>query len=117
MFHSNYNLIITSYIIPLILILEILSVYIGKILFENKNKFTNLSAKLQEDITNSIFPKILILYIIILGIVSHLNNHKTKIGKQGYLDWGGSLNKYNITSILSFPIFIILLQQKHFSLN
>ena len=110
MFHSNYNLIITSYIIPLILILEILSVYIGKILFENKNKFTNLSAKLQEDITNSIFPKILILYIIILSIRSYFNNNrKTKIGSQGHLDWGGVFNKNNKNSILFFLIFVILL--------
>ena len=109
MFNSNYNLIITNYIIPLILMLELLSSYIGKIVFKNKNKFTNLSTKVYEDITNSIFPKILILYIIIVGIISLFNNQKTKIGKEGHLDWGSIPAKNNKYIIFVFFIYITLL--------
>ena len=93
MLDSNYNLILTSYVIPMILLLQVFAVYIGRILFESKNKINN---KLVLDIKKNIFPKIIIIYSFILIIYSYFNKSKTTIGKEGHLDWVGE-NKYNIS--------------------
>lgn len=106
MLDSNYNLIITTYVIPLILLLQVFAVYIGRILFESKNKINN---KLVLDIKKNIFPKIIIIYSFILIIYSYFNKSKTTIGKEGHLDWGGE-KKYNkIIQIIKYLLFVILL--------
>ena len=109
MLDSNYNLILTSYIIPVILLAQIFSVYIGKLIFENNNKFTNLSSKIYKDINKNVFPKILILYSLLILSNLKFNKGKTKIGKDRILDWNGVFNKNNKFSILGYSVFLILL--------
>ena len=109
-FNSKYNLIITKYVIPIILMCQVLVVYFGRILFQNNNKFNNkLLPNLKNDISKNIYPKILIIYIIITLFQSFQSKNLTKIGKKKNLDWGGYTNKNTKFSKVIYFIFILFL--------
>jgi hypothetical protein len=110
MFNSNYNLLLTKYIIPIILMCQVLVVYFGKILFQNNNKFdTKLVPKFKNDISKNIYPKILIIYIIISLYKSFQSKRFTEIGSNKHLDWGGYTNKNTKFSVIAFIIFLVFI--------
>jgi|SaaInlStandDraft_2_1057019.scaffolds.fasta_scaffold156191_1 hypothetical protein len=109
-FNSKYNLILTKYVIPIILMCQVLVVYFGKILFQNNNKFDNkLLPNLKNDISKSIYPKILIIYIIITLFQSFQSKRLTTIGEKKNLDWGGYTNKNTKFSKVIYFIFVLFL--------
>lgn len=110
-FNHPANLIISKYLIPILLVFEILIVYIGSQLYKNGNTFSNLGSRIINDLTNSSrwYPKILIIVLIWMLFYNVTRNDKTIIGKEGNLIWGNNPSKKGIMKYISGIIFIIFL--------
>ena len=106
-----FNLIISKYLIPILLSLELLSVYIGSRLYKNNNSFNGLGTKIINDIINpnTFYPKILIIVILILLVYNIKYSQYTIIGNEGNLVWGNSPNQSGIWKYITGIIFIIFL--------
>jgi len=107
----NLNYIISKYLIPILLSLELLNVYIGSILYKNNNNFTGLYNKIINNISdfNTIYPKILIPVIILLTWYNIKLSEKTIIGSEGNLIWGNSPNQSGKWKYITGIIFIFFL--------
>lgn len=110
-FNGLANLIISKYFIPILLSLELISVYIGSQYYNNGNTFNNLGKKIINDLynPNTYYPKILIVASIIMCLINIKYSDKTVIGKEGNLIWGNSPNQDGIWKYITGIIFIFLL--------
>jgi len=110
-FNSLANLIISKYLIPIVLSLELISVYVGSELYKNGNTINGLGNKLLEDFLNprKYYSKILLVVCIILCWFYISRSNQTIIGKEGNLVWGNSPNQSGIWKYITGIIFIFLL--------
>ena len=102
---SNYNVIITSIIIPLVLISQLFIIYFGKILYKNKNKFSK--KLLLDTIKENHYPKLLIIIIIVNVLYNCFIPIHTTIGKSGHLNWGKSMNRTFYRSFFFLGLFTL----------
>ena len=107
LFNTDYNWYI-SLLIPLVVILQPINLYIGKNIHENNNKLVGLLDRIKTDIVKSIYPKILIIYIIVIIIYTFIYFNSTAIYNSGHLQWYGKGNKGN-TNATFISMFILAL--------
>ena len=107
----NLNYIISRYLIPILLALELFIVYFGSILYKNNNNFSGIYEKLINDIfySSKWYPKILLIIIIWTLWYNIKWNRETVISANGNLVWGDNPNQSGIWKYISGIIFIIFL--------
>jgi len=105
---TKYDYPISGIIIPITLCLELIVPYIGKLWYENNYKW-NIGEKLWNDMKSSLFPFILVIYLIffIKNIVKKEKEY-TSITPQGRLNWNNTFETTKNTYIYGF-IFAFLL--------
>jgi hypothetical protein len=106
--NSLWNLIISKYMIPILLSLEILSVYVGSQLYKNNNTTRGLTTRLLTDISSpaTYYQKILLLVAIIMCWFNIIHSNQTVIGAEGNLVWGDCPHQSGIWKYITGMVFI-----------
>jgi hypothetical protein len=108
-FTNSINYYLSKYLIPIILVLELVAVYFGSKLYKNNNNFNGLWQQIYSDFMHSLYPKILIIVIIWMLWFNITHNNNTIVGKDGGLIWGNSSIQQGIWKYVSGFIFILFL--------
>ena len=114
LFKSNYDYFLVKFVIPLVLILELLSAYLGKLWYQNNYKF-NILNLLKKEFKTSIFPYILIIYIAIFIYHQYIAKFVgSSVSKQGHLNWGSTYQHKKFWTYFNGLLFAFLLAYPFF---